>query len=73
MNECIKILSQSVVCMAGLIEGGRKSATSKSVIIGVAVGVCCLLLLLVVVGVYAVRQKRIAKSASKRSEPFGRN
>lgn len=55
---------------AGLIEGGRKSATSKSVIIGVAVGVCCLLLLLVGVGVYAVRQKRIAKSASKRSEPF---
>lgn len=55
---------------AGLIEGGRKSATSKSVIIGVAAGGCFLLLLLVVAGVYAVRQKRIAKSASKRSDPF---
>lgn len=66
-------ISECRVCMAGLIEGGRKSATSMSVIIGVAAGGCFLLLLLVVAGVYAVRQKRIARSASKRSDPFGRN
>ncbi|KAH6804258.1 Leucine-rich repeat protein kinase family protein [Perilla frutescens var. frutescens] len=55
---------------AGLKAGSRKNASTKTVIIGAAVGGCILLLLLLVAGVYAFRQKRIAKTASKRSDPF---
>ncbi|XP_057810336.1 leucine-rich repeat receptor protein kinase HPCA1-like isoform X2 [Salvia miltiorrhiza] len=53
-----------------LIGDKHKSSLSKEVIIGAAVGACLLLLLLVVAGVYAFRQKKIAKTASKRSDPF---
>ena len=57
--------------MAGYIAASRKSSISIGVIIGAALGAFILLLLLVVAGVYAFRQKKIAKSASKRSDPFG--
>ncbi|KAL1556872.1 leucine-rich repeat receptor protein kinase HPCA1-like isoform X3 [Salvia divinorum] len=56
---------------AGYTAGSRKSSISMGVIIGAALGAFVLLLLLLVAGVYAFRQKKIAKSASKRSDPFG--
>ncbi|XP_042007347.1 leucine-rich repeat receptor protein kinase HPCA1-like isoform X2 [Salvia splendens] len=56
---------------AGYTAGSHKSSISTGVIIGATLGAFVLLLLLLVAGVYAFRQKKIAKSASKRSDPFG--
>ncbi|KAL0412828.1 UNVERIFIED_CONTAM: putative leucine-rich repeat receptor-like protein kinase [Sesamum radiatum] len=54
---------------AGLTAGSRKSPSS-SVLIGALVGGLVLLLLLLVAGIYAFRQKKRAEIAGKKSDPF---
>ncbi|KAL0454533.1 UNVERIFIED_CONTAM: putative leucine-rich repeat receptor-like protein kinase [Sesamum latifolium] len=53
----------------GLTAGSRKSPSS-SVLIGALVGGLVLLLLLLVAGIYAFRQKKRAEIAGKKSDPF---
>ncbi|PIN22238.1 Serine/threonine protein kinase [Handroanthus impetiginosus] len=49
---------------------GSHKSSNTSVIIGAAVGGTVLFLLLLLAGVYAFRQKKIAEMAAKRSDPF---
>ncbi|KAL0387278.1 UNVERIFIED_CONTAM: putative leucine-rich repeat receptor-like protein kinase [Sesamum radiatum] len=55
---------------ADLTAGSHKSPSS-SIIIGSAVGGSVLFLLLLLAGVYALRQKRRAETAVKKNDPFG--
>nr|QNJ34483.1 CARD1-like protein 1 [Striga asiatica] len=54
---------------AGPNEGSNRPSNIH-VIIGAAVGASILLLLLLIAGVYAFRQKRRAETAAKKSDPF---
>ncbi|CAA0833567.1 Leucine-rich repeat protein kinase family protein [Striga hermonthica] len=54
---------------AGPNEGSNRPSNMR-VIIGAAVGASILLLLLLIAGVYAIRQKRRAETAAKKSDPF---
>lgn len=52
---------------------GERGATSisSSVIAGIASGCAILVLVLVGLGIYAIRQKRLAERAVELSKPFG--
>ncbi|KAK9069938.1 hypothetical protein SSX86_010336 [Deinandra increscens subsp. villosa] len=53
--------------------GGAKSKTSNTgIIVGSAVGGCVLVVLLVVAGLYAMRQKGRAERAVQSTQPFGK-
>ncbi|CAI9762762.1 unnamed protein product [Fraxinus pennsylvanica] len=49
---------------------GSKKSSSTGIIIGVAVGCSVLVLLVIFAGIYAFLQRKRAKSASERSNPF---
>ncbi|XP_011092238.1 probable leucine-rich repeat receptor-like protein kinase At5g49770 isoform X1 [Sesamum indicum] len=53
------------------VTGGSHKSPSTSIIIGSAVGGSVLFLLLLLAGVYALRQKRRAETAVKKNDPFG--
>ncbi|KAH7866913.1 hypothetical protein Vadar_026595 [Vaccinium darrowii] len=56
----------------GYFEGitGAKKSSSTAIIIGAAVGGCVLVLLALLAGIYAFRQKRRAEIADKQNNPF---
>ncbi|GFP95054.1 probable leucine-rich repeat receptor-like protein kinase at5g49770 [Phtheirospermum japonicum] len=51
-------------------EEGSKGSSNTVVIIGAAAGGFILFLLLLIAGAYAIRQKRRAETATKKSDPF---
>nr|QJR84046.1 CARD1-like protein 1 [Phtheirospermum japonicum] len=53
----------------GLKEGSKRSS-NIGVIIGAAAGGSILFLLLLIAGIYAIRQKKRAETATKKSDPF---
>lgn len=63
MMSCMSFLSLS-------LGSGRSS--NVGIIIGVTVGGAVLLLLIVLAGIYALRQKKKAKRAIEISNPFGK-
>lgn len=57
--------------VTGASGGGQKSSSNTGVIVGAAVGGCVLVVLLVLAGIYAFRQKGRAEKATHESRPFG--
>uniref|UniRef100_A0A3Q7EQZ2 Leucine-rich repeat-containing N-terminal plant-type domain-containing protein n=1 Tax=Solanum lycopersicum TaxID=4081 RepID=A0A3Q7EQZ2_SOLLC len=61
--------SESYCCFA---DGNKKSSSHTGIIIGVSVGCAVLVLLTFCAGLYAFRQRKMAKRAGHSSNPFGK-
>jgi hypothetical protein len=71
---CVPCFVLRILNCYSFISGpsSKKSSMSKGAIIGIAIAVFVLTTGLVLVAIYALRQKRIAKEAAERSaNPFG--
>lgn len=62
----------SIYVFSGESTTGSQKSSSTGIIIGAAVGAIALVLLLILAGVYAYRQKRRAERADKKNNPFGK-
>lgn len=54
------------------LDGNKKSSSHTGIIIGVSVGCAVLVLLTFCAGLYAFRQRKMAKRAGHSSNPFGK-
>lgn len=59
-----------VIYITGSSGSGKKSSNT-GIVVGAAVGGCVLVVLLIVAGMYAFRQKGRAERATHESRPFG--
>lgn len=55
------------------VDGGKKSKFSTGAIAGIAAAGGLLVIALIFVGLFALRQKRRAKELAERTDPFGKD
>ena len=72
MSDFLLSLSLSLSLSLPKQSAGHHKSSNIGIIIGAAAGGSVLLLLALLVGIYAFRQKRRAEIADKQNNPFGK-